>query len=38
MYENLVTDSLPTSRFQMLSDHFQCPCDAINTFQSKVPA
>ena len=43
MYENLVIDSLQTSRFplwrgQMLSDHFQYPCDAMNTFQGKVPA
>ena len=38
MYENLVIDSLKTSRFQVLSDHFQCPCDVINTFQGTVPA
>jgi len=38
MYENLVIDSLQTSRFQILSDHFQCLYDAINTFQGKVPA
>jgi len=38
MGENLVNDSLQTSRFQILSDPFQCPCDAINTFQGKVPA
>jgi len=37
MHENLITDSLQTSRFQILSDHFQCPWDAINTFQDKVP-
>ena len=23
---------------KILSDHFQCPCDAINTVQGKVPA
>jgi len=34
MYENLVMDSLQTSRFQILSDQYKCPCDAINTFQS----
>jgi len=43
MDEDLVIDSLQTSRFavwrgKILSDHFQCPCDAINTFQGKVPA
>jgi len=43
MNENLVLDSLQTWRFplwhgKILSDHFQCPCDAINTFQGKVPA
>jgi len=43
MDENLVIDSLQTSRFpllrgKILSDHFQCSCDAINTFQGKVPA
>jgi len=37
-YENLVIDSLQTSQFQILSDHFQCPCNAIKTFQAKVPA
>jgi len=36
--QNLVIDSLQTSRFQTLSDHFRCPYDAINTFQGKVPA
>jgi len=43
MDENLVIDSLQTSRFplwhgQILSDHFQYPCDAVNTFQGKIPA
>jgi len=43
MDENLVIDSLQTSCFllwreKILSDHFQCTCDAINTFQGKVPA
>jgi len=43
MDENLVIDSLQTPRFplwrdQILSDHFQYPCDAINTFQRKMPA
>jgi len=38
MDKNLVIDSLQTSRFALwrgktLSDHIQCPCDAINTFQ-----
>jgi len=38
MHENLVIDSLQTSRSQILSDNFQFPCDAINNFQGKVPA
>jgi len=43
MDENLVIDSLQTSRFtlrrgKIFSDHFQCPCDAINILQGKVPA
>ena len=43
MDEKLIIDSLQTSRFplwrgKILSDHFQCPCDAINTFQGNVPA
>jgi len=43
MDENLIIDSLQTSRFplwrrKILSDHFQWPCDAINTLQGKVPA
>ena len=29
MHEKLVTDSLQTSRFQIFSDHFQCPYDAL---------
>jgi len=37
MDENLVIGSLQTSRFQILSDHFQCSYDAINTFQGEVP-
>jgi len=38
MDKSLVIDSLQTTRFQILSDNFQCPYDAINTFQAKVPA
>jgi len=40
MDDNLVYDSLQTSRcdVERLSDHFQCPCGAINTFQGEVPA
>ena len=28
----------PCDVVNILSDHLQCPCDAINTFQGKVPA
>jgi len=35
MDENLAIDSLQTSRFHILSDHFQCPYDAINTSRAK---
>ena len=42
MAENLVIDSLQTSRFppwggKTLSDHFQCPSDAAKTYKGKVP-
>jgi len=29
---------LPAVTWKILSDHFQCPCDAINNFQDKLPA
>jgi len=43
MHEKLVFYSMQTSYFprwrgKTLSDHFQCPCGATNTFQGKVPA
>jgi len=28
----------PAVTWKILSDHFQGPCDAINTFQDKLPA
>jgi len=36
MYKDVVIYSLQTSCLQMLSTHFQCPCDAINTFHSSI--
>ena len=30
--------TFPAVKWKALSDHFQCSCDAINTFQGKMPA
>ena len=33
-----LTANFPAVTWKILSDYFQCPCDAMNNFQNKLPA